>query len=317
LTEAATDFLRRVEAVYPHQVLGLVRAGERYYLLNARDLEWSERTRLRLLALRLREAYLTPERRETGAAPGASPPPGGFTCLAVSRAEREGLTRAASGEIVLAAGQSLHLVNPQEPEVAVEVRAASDRPLSMGGILQRSAHAGIYAGLTGRAAKAPAGRSTIETPDATVIIQTASIGPSLATPGAVAPEPPPLVVADTSPPVSASPVEIALAAEPAAVKEPAAPEPVPVPVAVAPVEVALPPVEAALPPERVARAAPVVLPAMAAARPAPAGAVPTPYDDYARAMKTLMALKRSRSVLSVGEMTYVHPAVEVVRRQYP
>jgi hypothetical protein len=45
----------------------------------------------------------------------------------------------------------------------------------------------------------------------------------------------------------------------------------------------------------------------------PAGAVPAAYDDYARAMKTLMALKRSRSVLSVGEMTYVHPAVEVFR----
>jgi hypothetical protein len=34
-------------------------------------------------------------------------------------------------------------------------------------------------------------------------------------------------------------------------------------------------------------------------------------------MKKLMALKRSRSVLSVGEMTYVHPAVEVLRRQHP
>ena len=53
----------------PHQVLGLVRAGNHYYLVNSRDVEWTARTRLHLLALRLRETYLTPERQETGAAP--------------------------------------------------------------------------------------------------------------------------------------------------------------------------------------------------------------------------------------------------------
>jgi hypothetical protein len=40
-----------------------------------------------------------------------------------------------------------------------------------------------------------------------------------------------------------------------------------------------------------------------------------PYDDYASAMKTMMALKRPGSVRSVSEMTYVHPAVELIRQQ--
>jgi hypothetical protein len=280
LADAARDYLGRVEAVYPHQVLGLVRAGDRYYLLNARDVGWSERMRLHLLALRLRETYLTPQRQEAGASPGSSPPPGDFTCLAASRAEREGLVRRPTGEIVLAAGQSLHLVNPQVPEVAVEVRAAADRPLSMGGILQRSAHTGIYAGLTERAAAAPDGAATLETPDATLIVRTASIGASAVPPREPAPEIAPA-------PAPEQPVQVAVAPEPATVPAP--------PAAVAP----------------------VVLPASVAVPPAAGYAVPAPYEDYAKAMKTLMALKRSRGVLSVGEMTYVHPAVEVFRRQHP
>ena len=51
LADAARDYLGRVEAIYPHQVLGLVRAGERYYLLNSRDVEWGERTRLYLMTV--------------------------------------------------------------------------------------------------------------------------------------------------------------------------------------------------------------------------------------------------------------------------
>ena len=62
--------------------------------------------------------------------------------------------------------------------------------------------------------------------------------------------------------------------------------------------------------------APVVI----AARVGPAAAGPQPaaeqsYADYAKVMKTLMALRRSDSVRSVSEMTYVHPAVEVLRKR--
>jgi hypothetical protein len=318
LAEAARDYLGRVEAIYPHQVLGLVRAGNHYYLVNSRDVEWTARNRLHLLALRLRETYLAPERQETGAAPGSSPPPGGFTCLSVARAEREGLTRAPFGDLVLAAGQSVQLINPQEPEVAVEVRAAPDRPLNMGGILQRSAHAGIYAGLTEQATRPAGGAATLSTPEGTIIIRTASIGTSAAAPR----EPEPAQAATPLPPGAAAPVQVAIApasatAPPVQVALPSVPTPAVQPIATPPP--APPRPATAVPePETTARAVPVVLPAMTAAvAPAPSGSVPEAYEDYARAMKKLMALKRSRSVLSVGEMTYVHPAVEVYRRQHP
>jgi hypothetical protein len=360
LAEAARDYLGRVEAIYPRQVLGLVRAGDRYYLLNSRDVEWSERTRLHLLALRLREPHLTPERQETGAAPGSLPPPGSFVCLAASRAERDGLSRTPFGEVVLAAGQSVHLVDPHEPQVAVEVRAGRDQPLNLGEIFHRSARAGIYAGLTGQA-RQPAGDATIERSDGTLIFRTASAGGSVvetrvaprpevrqaapaapvpdavvaAAPGSAVPaapetasrsdrvreeQPVVMAVAPSSPPAAPDKVAIPAPREPelAPVAEP------PAPVAVArPAPASAPPAPASIPesPEIVARAAPAapaVLPSTTVVvQPVPAGTVPAAYDDYAKAMKTLMALKRSRSVLSVGEMTYVHPAVEVVRRQNP
>jgi len=358
LAEAARDYLGRVEAIYPHQILGLVRAGDRYYLLNSRDVEWGERTRLYLLALRLREPYLTPERQETGAAPGSPPPTGSFVCLA-SRAEREGLTRTPFGEVVLAAGKSVHLVDPHEPQVAVEVRAGRDQPLNLGEIFHRSARAGIYAGLTGQMsgpARQPAGGATTERPDGTLIFRTASAGGSVVetrvapqpevrqaapaapvadpvvaaapvstVPAAPAPAPrsdpvreeqPPAVVAVAPAPPLAAPDKVAIPAPPREPEPPPVAES-PAPVVVArPAPVSTPPAPEA--PKTVARAAPALLPSTTVVvQPVPAGAVPLAYDDYAKAMKTLMALKRSRSVLSVGEMTYVHPAVEVLRRQHP
>ncbi len=319
LADAARDYLGRVEAIYPHQVLGLVRAGERDYLLNSRDVEWSERTRLHLLALRLREPYLTPERQEAGAAPGSPPPTGSFVCLAASRAGREGLTRAPFGEVVLAAGRSLHLVDPHEPQVAVEIRAGRDQPLNLGEVFRRSARAGIYAGLTGRP-RQPAGTATLSTPGGTLIFRTASAGGSVAE-TRVAPRPGERPAAPAAPApdpvIAAAPAE---AMEPVREEQPAAiamAAPAPPLVALERVAVAAPPAAAPIPDSpRIARAAPAVLPSTAVVtQPAATGTVPAAYDDYAKAMKTLMALKRSRSVMSVGEMTYVHPAVEVFRRQ--
>jgi hypothetical protein len=37
------------------------------------------------------------------------------------------------------------------------------------------------------------------------------------------------------------------------------------------------------------------------------------YEDYAKTMKAMLALRRSGGVRSISEMTYVHPAVEDLR----
>jgi hypothetical protein len=284
IAEAARDYLGRVEAIYPYQALGLVRAGDRFYLMNSSDIEWGARTRLHLLALRLRDSTLTAERQATRGAPGAAPPPGGFVCLAAARAEREGLARTPQGEIVLAAGRSVHLVDPQEPEVAVEVRAAQDRSLSLGEIFRRSSRTGIYAGLTGQVSgQAPPAASAAarEPADGTLVIRVAAAGrPASETRVEVSAPVHDLMAAAIVPPAPAA-------------KAVLDPEPI---------------TASGTPPSRVRLAA-------STARPAVQPAAGQTYEEYAKAMKTLLAVRRSGAVRSVSELTYVHPAVEMIRGQ--
>lgn len=293
LAEATRDYLTRVEALYPNLVLGLVRAGARFYLVNAVDIGWGERNRLHLLALRLRETYRTVEERAMNAAPGSAPPPGNFVCLAAARAEREGLTRTPGGEVMLAAGHTVHLVDPQEPRVAIEVGAAPDLPLNLGGILHRSARTGIYAGLTGHGSaggiRRSDGAAKYAAVDGSVVLRLADAGESaaetrVATPGP-APEPAP----------AAAPA--GMAAVPVAVE--------------APVVAVMPSASAQARPAPVAAGATIRDGLSAAARPLPAAE--QTYEEYAQAMKTLMALRRPGAVRSVSELTYVHPAVEYLR----
>jgi hypothetical protein len=319
LAEAARDYLGRVETVYPHHALGLVRAGERFYLLNSVDVEWGARTRLHLLAQRLREAYLTAERQAARGAPGSTPPPGGFVCLAAARAEREGLARTPLGEIVLDAGHSVHLVDPQEPEVAVEVRAARNRSLNLGEIFLRSSATGIHAGLTGQArgqARQAEGTISRGPAEGTLIIRLASAaGPATETRVEVA-----APVQDPAPVATIPAVPAADSARPAEVSGPVIATKVPVEPAPAAVSAAVPPapvVEAAPEPVVIAASQPASPVRLAAVNVKP-GARPDAgqtYEEYAKAMKTLLGLRRSGAVRSISEMTYVHPAVEVIR--YP
>jgi len=323
LAVAAGDYLDRVEARYPHQVLGLVRAGDRFYLLNASDVEWGERARLRLLALRLNESYLTAERRAAGAAPG-SPPPGDFICLAAARARRAGLARTPRGEVELAAGQRLHLVDPQEPQITVEVRAADDRSLALGELFRRSARTGIYAGLTGplgKAATYAAGAVPADRVGGVPVFKMASAGGVRETrinaPEAIPPGRKALAAA------ASGVAPAAVAARPQAPTAEKVAEPAPrqedsirgEPLATVSPE----------PPSTIqsGSAAPTPAPEPAAAAIA-AAATDSPQvegaqsrEAYAKIMKTMMALRRSGGVRSVSEMTYVHPAVERIRRPIP
>jgi hypothetical protein len=58
---------------------------------------------------------------------------------------------------------------------------------------------------------------------------------------------------------------------------------------------------------------PVIRLAGASAAQAAGSASGQSYEDYARTMKTLLELRRSGGVRSVSEMTYVHPAIEIVK----
>jgi hypothetical protein len=321
--QAASDYLGRAESIYSEQLLGVLRAGDRIYLVNTRDDGWSERVRLGLMELRLAEPDITAARRfqatlSGGPAPEASwIPAGEFVCLAQERAARQGL--AFRGEaVLLAAGKSVHLVDPVELGIAVEVRAVGGRPLDLREIFAASARAGIYAGLfRGRAQPGPAvairppeGAVTfpvgpIGRPDGEVVItprvvEGRKVEEKVATTGATdAPsaQVPATVLAAPAPPVTEElPARVVNADVPAA--SPVKPVPREAPTAVV-VEVAQP----------VMIVASIGAPPAQETRPV----AEQSYEEYAKSMKALMALRRSGGVRSISEMTYVHPAVEDLR----
>ena len=178
--QVASNYLSRAENVYSEQLLGVLRASDRIYLVNARDDGWSERVRLGLMELRLAEPDITAARRfqaslSGGPTPDASRIPAGeFVCLARERAARQGL--AFRGEaILLAAGRSVHLVDPLELGIVVEVRAVGGQPLDLREIFAASARAGIYAGLfRGRVQSGPV--VAIRPPESAVTFPVGPIG---------------------------------------------------------------------------------------------------------------------------------------------
>lgn len=330
IAEAASGYLERAGEIYPSQLLGVVQSGGRVYLVNAKDDGWSERVRLGLMELRLAEPDITAERRFRATVSGTVPmeiPAGDYACLSRERAARQGLALDARGRMSLAPGKSVHLVDPHEWSVAVEVKSIGSEPLDFREILALSGRSGIYAGLTSRQA-----RSSFAIPvEGTGSVIEVAIGPSgrpggevVITPRAVEGEEKAVAVAPAAVP-AASPAPVAVAP---AMASPVVPEPaVEVAKAWAPVQVAKAEVPAALPaaqplpPSRSQQtavavsepAAPVVtLPRSIATLPSRAGSAQS-YDEYAKMMKSMLALRRSGGVLSVSEMTYVHPAIELLR----
>lgn len=279
------ELLVRAERIYPTQLLGVLRVSGRVLLVNSTDDGWSERVRQGLMELRLAEPDITAARRFQASAAGASAadvPPGEFACLERVRAARHGLTLNAGGNVMLAAGKSVHLVDPYETAIVVVVRATGGEPLDFREILALSGRSGIYAGLAGKREQ-PAAAPAVRRQDDAIVVAlgpTGRLGEVVVTPripdgrveekpaNAAAPAPPPA---------------------PAVVELPAKPLPPEPPAVVAVVE-------------------PVREPAVRKPQPSPQS-----YDDYARTMRAMLAQKRSGGVRSVSEMTYVHPAVEDLR----
>lgn len=336
---AASDFLERARQVYPSQLLGMVRSSERIYLVNARDDGWSERVRQGLMELRLAEPDITAARRFHSAVAGTADveiPAGEFVCLARTRAGRHGLMLTGRGEMLLAPGKSVHLVDPHEPAIVVEVKAVGSEPLDFREILALSGRSGIYAGLAGRRAQ-PGAAAAVRRPGDAIVVALGPggrLGEVVITPRAQ----------DGGEKVEEKPATTTVAAAPAVVPVPALPAAKDPPVRVAQHDAQVvptpappvvgepvarvvkadvptdPPLAKPLPPEApvtivavVAEPASVAVPARAPAAQRTRPVAEQSYEEYAKAMKVLMALRRSGSVRSISEMTYVHPAVEDLR----
>jgi hypothetical protein len=77
-----------------------------------------------------------------------------------------------TGAVMLAAGQSVELVDPSAPDLRVHVAAPADKALDIGAIINDSRSAGIFAGLAGRHGAGGAQRA-IALPDGRIVLTSA------------------------------------------------------------------------------------------------------------------------------------------------
>lgn len=96
--------------------------------------------------------------------------------IAPQVANREnGVISAANGDILLAAGQSVHMVDPDNPEISVVISAPADQVLNLGTITAQAGKVGIFAGLLNQqgvisansAVAGPGGRVTLSSSSST------------------------------------------------------------------------------------------------------------------------------------------------------
>src|SRR5262249_11127680 len=72
-----------------------------------------------------------------------------------------GLITSPKGEVVLAAGNSVELVNPGTPDLRVQITAPDNQAVNLGQIVADSGRVGIYAGLINHAGSINADSVTV------------------------------------------------------------------------------------------------------------------------------------------------------------
>jgi filamentous hemagglutinin family protein len=157
---ASSAVLNRVIGQDPSRILGLLQSNGRVFLINPNGILFGQGARIDVnglvaSTLNLSNAdFLAGKYNFTsteGAPAGAlrnqgtiATPSGGKVYLIAPEVENTGLIHTPQGEVILAAGRSVHLVDGANPDIAVVVSAPQDAAVNLGQVIARSGQVGIY-----------------------------------------------------------------------------------------------------------------------------------------------------------------------------
>ncbi|MGH8641046.1 MAG: filamentous hemagglutinin N-terminal domain-containing protein, partial [Burkholderiales bacterium] len=153
--------LNRVTTQNPSTILGTLESNGRVFLINPNGILFGDGARIDVgglvaSTLNLSDSDFLAGRMRFTQTAGAgavtndgsiSTASGGNVYLVGSAVTNRGIITSPQGEVVLAAGNSVELVNPGTPSLRVEVSAAENQALNMGQIIADAGRIGIYAGL--------------------------------------------------------------------------------------------------------------------------------------------------------------------------
>jgi len=158
---AASAVLNRITGQDPSQILGTLQSNGRVFLINPNGILFGSGARVDVnglvastldignddfIAGRLNFSAgdKAGDLRNQGA---ITTPAGGQVYLIAPNVENSGIIHAPDGNVLLAAGHSVQLVDSVSPDLQVVVSAPADQALNLGSIIVQSGKAGIYGAL--------------------------------------------------------------------------------------------------------------------------------------------------------------------------
>jgi filamentous hemagglutinin family protein len=153
--------LNRVIGQDPSRILGLLQSNGRVFLINPNGILFGQGARIDVnglvastLAISNQDFLAGRYNFTAGALAGPvqnqgtiTTPAGGNVYLIAPDIENSGIINSPQGEVILAAGHSVQLVDSLNPDIAVVVSAPADKAVNLGQIVARSGKVGIYGGL--------------------------------------------------------------------------------------------------------------------------------------------------------------------------
>src|SRR5258705_1784356 len=158
---AASSVLNRVVGIDPSLILGALQSNGRVFLINPNGILFGAGAQINvggLVASTLNlsnQDFLAGRLRFTDT-PGAgsvvnnaaiTTPSGGQVYLIAPSVQNSGIITSPQGEVILAAGRSVELVDAGTPNLRVEITAPDTEAVNVGQIIANSGKIGIYAGL--------------------------------------------------------------------------------------------------------------------------------------------------------------------------
>lgn len=156
---AASAVLNRVTTQNPSAILGALESNGRVFLVNPNGILFGANSRIDAAGLvastlNLSDADFLAGRLRFAGEGGAilqagsiATPPGGQVMLIGGQVINTGQITAPHGDVILAAGESVELVDPATPNLSVQITAADHQVVNLGRIIADAGRIGIFAGL--------------------------------------------------------------------------------------------------------------------------------------------------------------------------
>ncbi|MES2259000.1 MAG: filamentous hemagglutinin N-terminal domain-containing protein [Pseudomonadota bacterium] len=158
---ADSKVLNRIQGHDPSRILGALQSNGKVFLINPNGILFGKDARIDVnglvassLALTNADFLAGRNRYTAGDAAGAvgnagriTTPGGGQVYLLAPQVENSGIINSPQGDIILAAGRSVQLVDSANPDVHVVLSAPADQALNLGQAIAAGGRVGIYGAL--------------------------------------------------------------------------------------------------------------------------------------------------------------------------